>query len=265
MSELLTTSVERSEPPPCVDPWRPRPRALPVPDRRPRRETVEVRLALDDATRDDAYALRHESYAASGHIDPRPDRRFSDEYDALPSTRTLVAYESGRPIGSVRACFLSRRHGWRAPCRDSFPDAVDALLASCPDRDSGAVAIDGIGAVDAIEVTRLVRAPDVVTDQAMVFLLYRLAGWFAVRHDASMALSCVRQNHIGFYRRLRFTEIGSARAYPGLRCPMHLMACPRPDYDRSRRSIPGMDPEAFGPAAFAGLLEGRTIPMTLRR
>lgn len=210
-----------------------------------------ARIAKDDATRHDAYALRYLSYVDGGFIAPNPDGLFSDSYDLAPNTETVVVYRDAEPVASVRVCFLSRFYDSPAPVRDTFPDQLDALLSSCRGSMRGA---------DAVEITRLVRSPRFANDQGLVFLLYRLAGLLGIQRDVKMILSCVRHNHVPFYRRLQYSLVAGPRSYPGLKCPMYLLACTRDDYEVVRGRFPLMDPDAFPNDDIAGFLAGR--PMT---
>ena len=65
-----------------------------------------ARLALDDQTKTDAYAIRHASYLSGGYIDAQPDRLFSDADDLKPNSTSLVVYKKGQPVASVRLCEL---------------------------------------------------------------------------------------------------------------------------------------------------------------
>ena len=71
---------------------------------------LTARLALDDETRADAYAIRHASYLSGGYIEPQPGGIFSDADDLRPNSRTVVVYKEGRPVASVR----------RAPPSDAY-------------------------------------------------------------------------------------------------------------------------------------------------
>lgn len=221
---------------------------------RPRARSYVARIASDDATRRQAWALRHESYLASGHIAMRPDGLFRDKYDEEETARTILVLEDTTPVASVRVCFLGRALASRAPAADTYPDEVASLLAAAPVSRSGH---------EIVEVTRLVRSPDAANNQGLVFILYRLAGYIALSLDFQIVLSCVRANHVPFYRRLRFREASPLRAYPGLLCPMQLLSAPRQDYDAARSALPVMDPSAFDPASFEGFLEGAPIVVPL--
>jgi len=214
-----------------------------------------ARLARDDATRQDAYALRYLCYLDGGFIIPNKQRSFSDKFDGLANTETAVIYQGKEPIASVRACFLSLSSPTPAPARDTFPDEVEALLAPYRRSDCG---------MEAVETTRLVTSPRFANDQGLVFMLYRLAGLLGIQRDVRILLSCVRHNHVPFYRRLRYKEIAGPKIYPGLTCPMHLLACSREDYDAVRGRFPLMDPDAFPQDHVSGFLAGHSMTTQIR-
>ena len=219
-----------------------------------RQSDYTARLALDEKTRRDVFALRYESYLASGFIQQNLTKLFSDKFDDLPNSATVVIYSEGKAIASIRTCFLSRDCTTTSPARETFPDEVNRLLS-----ETGA----SRGNLEGVEFTRLVRSPEAANNQGLVFLLYRLAGYLSLRNDCQVVLSCVRQNHVPFYKRLRFREVTAARAYPGLNCPMQLLACSRADLDEVRAGSPILDPEAAHPKSFAGFLQGQLVPLSL--
>jgi hypothetical protein len=112
----------------------------------------------------------------------------------------------------------------------------------------------------------MVRAPEAADDQGLVFMLYRLGGYLALAEDFRVIVTCVRQHHVPFYKRLRFEQAGEAKVYPGLTCPMLLMKIGRGDYDAMRDGFRLMDPEAGEPGILNGLEEGRSVrPHLVRR
>ena len=110
----------------------------------------EARIALDDAAKADAYALRYRSYLAGGHIAPNPSQSFSDRFDDMPNATTIIVYRAGQAVGSVRVCLVSRGPGTTSPGREAYPDEVETLLQGCGPAGPG---------FDGVEVNRLVCAP----------------------------------------------------------------------------------------------------------
>jgi hypothetical protein len=213
-----------------------------------------ARIAADPQTRADAFALRHISYLAGGHIDPRAGGMFSDPYDDQPHCNTIVVYSKQQAIASVRVCLLdTARHGIctnMLPAGSVFPEEVTALLNSAPGCDINP---------RAVEINRLVRHPDFLDNYKLVFVLFRLAGYMIIHHNADIVLSCVRQNHVAFYQKLKFETVAGPRTYHGVNFATRLMACFRAEYDNVRRSFPIVDVNPALQAVYDGLLEGRTV------
>jgi hypothetical protein len=218
--------------------------------------TYTVRRALDPQTRRDAYAVRYASYFNSGYIDARPDRLFSDRFDSLPSAHTIVIYQDGKAVASVRVCFLSSQDLTVAPAGLTFPEEVGELLRDLPARN---------GKPQAAEITRLVRSPAAENNQGLVFLLLRVAGYLSLQEDVPMLMSCVRQNHVPFYKRIGCRVASDLRPYPGLKCPMQLLACPRANYDEARAAFPIMDPYAGYSDNFDGFMAGKLVTLPLNQ
>jgi hypothetical protein len=215
-----------------------------------------ARLALDPRTKQDAYRLRYDSYLASGYIEPNGTRMFQDTYDALPNCQTIVLYDEGAPVASVRTCALALGSGQRSPASDAFPEEVRALLSQ-----PSTIGIGGRG----IETTRLVRSPAAENNQGLVFLLYRMAGYVGMTGHTQILLACVRKNHAPFYKRLGYTPVTEPRSYPGLNCPMQLMSCTRQRYDEIRRAFPVIDPFAGTTESLDGFLSGESVSLSLVR
>ena len=214
-----------------------------------------AQLAVDDAVRDDAFRVRYRSYVAGRHIEPNTSGRFKDIYDDMPNASTIVIYDRGVAIASVRTCTLARGTALTSPARDAFRDEVDDLL----NREAGSP-FSGRG----IEVTRLVRSPEAENNQGLVFLLYRMAGYVALCAHSQVHLACIRGNHTSFYRRLGYEAASELRPYPGLSCPMRLMVSDRDRYDKVRRAIPAMDPLAGRTGNLSAFFEGGPVTLSLK-
>lgn len=214
---------------------------------------LTARLALDDQTRADAYAIRHESYLSGGYIDPQPDGLFSDLDDLKPNSRSVVVYKWGRPVASVRLCVLDQTPGmigWdEIPASRIFPEAVAELAASVPHGRPAKMT----------EINRLVRHPDFATDYQLVFVLFRFVSYMVIEDNADMMLSCVRRNHTPFYKRMHFGYISGPRRYAGVKFETNLMSCPEARYDRLMSDIPFVATDDNTKSAYAGLLQGEAV------
>ena len=220
-----------------------------------RRLRFSAQLAVTDSVRRKAYRLRYQSYLASGFIQANPTGLFQDEFDELPNSKTILIYSDGRPIGSARTCFLSKDGSLTSPARKAFPDEVDRVLRSVPDSATGP---------QGVEICRLVRSPEAANNQGVVFLLYRLAqDYLAKLGDIRVAISCVRQNHANFYKRLGFTAESEPRPYPGLNCQMQMLACPVQAWDAICSQFPIVSSEASRVDAYDGFLDGKEISISL--
>lgn len=215
-----------------------------------------ARLAVDERTRHDAFALRYRSYLNSGFIEQNLTKLFIDKFDDLPDTQTVVVYDQDRPLASIRLCYLSRHTPVSSPAQGTFPEAVTQLLAGSPVGQCGH---------EAVELTRLVRCPSAANNQGLVFLLLRVAGHLALQTDFRIILSCVRQHHVAFYKRLRFQEATELRSYPGLNCPMQMLTCSRADYDKARAGFPIINPGATPAGDLDGLLNGKVVSLSLNQ
>lgn len=214
---------------------------------------LTARLALDEATKADAYSIRHASYLSGGYIDPQPGERFSDADDLKPNSRSVVVYKFGRPVASVRLCDLdlnpARPDCAEIPASRIFPEAVAELAAGVP-----------AGRIPKLtEINRLVRHPDFATDYELVFILFRFVSFLVIEGDSDMMLSCVRRNHTPFYKRMHFQYIDGPRRYAGVKFETNLMACKAERYNHLMSDIPFVATDDHTKAAYAGLLQGETV------
>ena len=214
---------------------------------------LTARLALDRKTKQDCYKLRYLSYFAEGYIEPRRSKAFSDEYDEQPDAQTVVIYKGDRAVASTRICMVTRgRDGSTSgsiPAQHVFPEETENLL-----RQDVITPIERV-----VEINRLVRHPDLANDKTLVFLLFRLAGFFILKQDAGAVVSCVRRNHVPFYTRLRFSDIAGPRVYHGVKFATHLLSCLRPQYDAVRRMVPILDVTGAAQAYYDRLSQGETV------
>lgn len=230
------------------------PRRRVVPGTSTRGAIYTARLATSDEVREDAYRLRYRSYLAGGFISENPTGLFHDRYDGSSNAETVVLYDEDAPIASVRICMLERGTSYTSPALDTFPEEVGGLLNAHP---------NDAFAGRAIEVTRLVRSPEAENNQGLVFLLYRIAGYIALCHHTQIFLACVRSNHAPFYKRLGYSAASELKPYPGLSCPMLLMASDRKRYDAVRAKVPMMDPMTHATSNLEGFYRGEPVQLSL--
>jgi len=229
------------------------------PERNPAaRNDLTARLAVDRRTRNDAFAVRHESYLSGGYIDRQPGDIFTDRYDELPNSQSMVIYKGVRAVASVRVCILDTDPaltGWDdIPAGNIFPEEVAALLGDVR-RAPG----EEERPARAIEINRLVRHPEFATDYTLVFALFRLATFMVYHHRTDLMLSCVRRNHTGFYKRLHFHNVAGPRRYAGVKFETNLMACYSSGYGNVLRDVPIVDSGAMTNGCYDGLFRGEAV------
>lgn len=211
---------------------------------------LHVRFALDRQTKKDAFKLRHLCYHSNGYIKARANGEFSDPYDAVPSNTTIVIYKDRRPVASVRVCAMDPA--------SSNPKARDLPVTHVfPKEFTGALK----PAERAVEINRLVCHPDRNHDQGLVFVLFRMAGYMIQQHDPDLVTSCVRSNHVGFYKRLRFECVGAPKEYTGLNFMTSFLVCRRASYDKVSNAIPALSINPAARAGYDGLQRGESVPV----
>lgn len=214
---------------------------------------LTARLALDDATKADAYTIRHDSYLAGGFIDPLASGQFSDADDLKPNNHCVVIYQNGQPVASVRLCLLDLNPaltGWdEIPASRIFPEDVAALAANTVAGRSARL----------IEINRLVRHPDYANNYQLVFVLFRFVSYLLMSANADLMLSCVRRNHTPFYKRMHFDYVAGPRRYAGVKFETNLMACTMGGVDLIRAEMPIVGADAATIGSYAGLMAGETI------
>lgn len=209
-----------------------------------------ARLALDRQTKKDAFRLRHLCYHSNGYIDARANGEFSDPYDTVPSNTTIVIYKEARAVASVRVCGMDPSSAdpkaRNLPVSRVFPDDFAGLLKP---------------AERAVEINRLVCHPDQSHDQGLVFILFRMVGFMIQHHDPDLVTSCVRSNHVSFYKRLRFEAIGTPKQYTGLNFVTSFLVCRRESYDKVSKAIPALSISPAAHAGYSGLFRGASVPV----
>ena len=219
-----------------------------------------ARLAVDESTRADAFTVRHDSYLSGGYIDARADGQFSDANDDMPNSQTVVIYKKDRPVASIRFCILDTdpaMHGWSdIPAMHIFPEEVKALM----DQVRASQPAGAQRHPRAVEINRLVRHPDFSTDSELVFALFRFATYMTLYHDTDVMLSCVRRNHMPFYKRIiKLEDVAGPRRYAGVKFETHLMACHRAKYDAVVEEVPIFNCSKITGGGYDAMFEGETV------
>lgn len=219
---------------------------------------LHTRLALDTGTQHDAFALRYKSYLADGYIDSNTASLFFDSYDKDQNSRTIVVYSGTEAVASARISVMETLNGSHhtsvVPGYLVFPDEIADIIERIPEVSRPK---------RAMEITRLVRHPDLAESYNLIFLMLRLIGQFVIELDVDVVLSCVRRNHVPFYSRFYFRTINGPKSYPNLKFPTYLLACSRLDYDNVRRIIPPLYERFLANSIYSELARGNDIPISM--
>lgn len=209
---------------------------------------LTLRAALDAKTKKDAFRLRHLCYFSKGYIDAQPGEEFSDPYDADPANTTFVVYARNTPVGSMRVCrseiIPGRAKAGALPLAETFPDELQAFV--------------GNGA-RIVEHNRLVCHPAFEQNHSIVFSLMRAAAHAMQQYNPDFTAACVRTNHVGFWKRLRFEYVAGPRLYKGLKFETNFLAVRRERYDMVQRMVPLLNINAVDNIAYTGLMRGETV------
>jgi hypothetical protein len=155
-------------------------------------------------------ALRYESLSSRGDIVPSAERIHSDSHDLTLSCSTFLLLKHGRAIGSTRASFSASQRRCSLPASATFQREM-----------ASAIAIDA----RVVEASLTVTDPHEARDRRTV-LLHLLKAHMVVCavERADWLIAAVRDDEIGFYRRMLNMEILSGvERCPGTATPQVLM------------------------------------------
>ncbi|MBN2331034.1 MAG: hypothetical protein JXC85_04400 [Candidatus Aenigmarchaeota archaeon] len=145
------------------------------------------------------FRLRYESYLRKGYIPSNQDGIMLDEWDESPDTTHFVAMESGELLGAVRLVLDSIKG---LPMERVFPEAIKKL------RKQGR---------KVAEASTLVVAEGPSGSSRKLWMKLCRTLWMEAeaRHIDDLCIA-VTQNHVGFYKRLLFENMGRGRHYKSL-------------------------------------------------
>jgi hypothetical protein len=218
---------------------------------------IEARLAITDKVKNDAYTLRHDSYASAGFIETQECGVLQDHFDSLPSSKTIVLYKNGVAAASARVCLLDLTGktpgATTIPSSKIFGEEITKLLCGMNRGNRPACAV---------EVTKLARHPNFLKDNNLVFGMFRMAGYLILHFEADAVLTAVRANHIPFYRRLGFQEVAEPRPYPGLNnIKGGLIACFRSSFEGVQHNVPVMNALSSDDGIYSRFMDGELVPV----
>lgn len=156
----------------------------------------------------EVYRLRYKCYLAEGAIAENDRATLTDALDEEPNCVHVAIEVDGKILAAMRLHLVSRL-ALTSPTLDVFPEILDAVKRGQTVLDPTRFVIDP-GA-------RKMRVP-------LHFLALRIPFLAAMFYNVDLALASVRTEHIPFYRRYLGYELAiTARAYPGLKKPLHLL------------------------------------------
>lgn len=186
----------------------------------------DMHVSTSTTDRDDAYRVRFRAYDAGGYAPEDAVDTFKDAADELPTTVVVTAYDAGKCVGTLRACFSQP---WQPlstlPCAPYYP-ALKAMKSTA----SGAI----------VEVGRLAIDPDITNTSYRTTLyaaLVRAAFIAAQAGGASHILVTTRPTGVPFYKAmLGFKTVGEPALYPPGDLPVTLLAGTIGDAELKQRS-----------------------------
>jgi hypothetical protein len=158
-------------------------------------------------------ALRFEALTRAGDIDAGRDRGYTDGHDLALNTSTFLLARNGRAIGSCRASVSAPNRRGALPAMEPFTLQLQSAI--------------GLEAT-VVEASLVVVDPATSIDRRVVVLhLLKSAMLECATRNADWLVTAVRENDIGFHRRMLDMEILSgAEACPGMLQPRVLMGLP---------------------------------------
>ena len=163
---------------------------------------VECRIAHTPEMLDRVYQLRYGCYSRGGAIDPRADRRFSDNFDHTPNHFSFLVQSGSQALATVRISVVKPKLGWTdSPACRVFGDHPALVNAS---RESF------------VEASRLCFDRQARRD-VFIGLLGNMAA-LAEFYQAEWLIACPRLEHSPLYQRLfGFRPLAEPRPYHGVK------------------------------------------------
>jgi len=193
---------------------------------------LTAKVVCTETTRFDSYRTRYLSYRPHGYAPEREDGLFHDSFDSGGYSRSLVIYEAGRAIATIRLCSSGPEKSVglqdTIPCAETFgPELLKLQEALIAEGRSPRIA----------EVNRLAKVPEMQSDNLITVGLFQMLKYLALASEAELVLVAIRFPHIKFYRRLGFEIIEAPRFVSRYNTSLALMACQRKDFGRIEHQV----------------------------
>ena len=215
---------------------------------------LTARLATTPEIWRDAWTVRHAAYASQGFIEPSASGMFIDECDFSPSSRVIVVYRGGMPVGTARVCLYAPGSGVPGsdslPAMQVFPDEIARVFKEIHEDENR---------IRAVEVMRFSTHPEVGNDRELVYALYLMAGYVILNFNANAVVCGIRKHHIPFYRRLGCHQITEPRPYPKLKFLTALMARVEKTNWELQQAMPILHPVSRTDDIYSDLIAGNPV------
>jgi hypothetical protein len=171
-------------------------------------ERTEYRRCDKGEDLEDIYRLRYKSYRLSDMVSDIPGQMIHDPLDETPNCYKFGIYIDGTLVSTLRIHHVSGKVPL-SPSMMVYGDILRPLLAA------GDTFIDP---------SRFAADPEWSRVYPQIpYLTLRLAGMACFHFQAPYCLSTIKEEHVGFYKRIyRSEQIGELRDYPGLNYPVVL-------------------------------------------
>jgi hypothetical protein len=154
-------------------------------------------------------ALRYEAMSSRGDIPPSDEHTHSDAHDLALNCATFLLLRNGQAIGSTRASVTSPLRRCSLPASEIFHREVEAATS----HDAAVV-----------EASLTVAAPQAGERRSIILHLLKAHMLVCAAERAEWLIAAVRDDEIGFYRRMLNMEILSGvERCPGMATPQVLM------------------------------------------
>ncbi len=189
------------------------------------RRSLIARYACTKSTQEQAYRVRYQGYLSHGYIAPHTKEILSDEFDHETRASSLVIYEKGHAVGTVRLCsFDSAQSG----------NLVDALPSGKLFNLTGEKIRDGFQITEpeirVTEVSKLAKLPVYESDFLVTMALFKMLKILVTSMRTQVVFAAVRVPHMSLYRRLGFTVFEQPRHFFKDDVILGLMACLSSDF-----------------------------------
>jgi len=174
--------------------------------------SIECAVASSPEDRAHVYRLRYECYRRSGAIDVRPDGEFSDRFDELPNSFSILARAAESVLATVRVTVTRPDYGWDdSPVKHVYGDEPQ---------------LESIARESFVEASRLCFGQQARRDAFVRLLGYMAA--LAEFYDVSWLIACPRVEHAKVYQRMfGFRPLAEPRQYYGVNFKTQLLGVKR--------------------------------------